>query len=1203
MKILFFLEPSLELNDPYFRYPTLRNVIKLQAHALVEQGHDVHVLAAEHLLLQAAKDGHEIPGPIGISSHSYTAACINIGQIPASRLKEPLQPELAAIIKTALPEGYEPDHVIIWESPAEYLKKVFPSAAVKYQMPGVFSRPPFGDSVTYTDKLLEPIPSEYCNGELFQVENLRKCVGEFYDDYNPFSKDIRNIRSSYDHIVLVPLQVDGYFMVDALENNFSTQFDFLVYVLENTPSDIAVIATQYKGRNGLGSVLNDGHIRYLKESYKNFVYLTKSDAVPYCSQYLAPHVDGIVGLSSSIIAHGALWQKPVLAFGRSHVSEFATADTFNKFVDQVRLHQAIDRDAEILSFVNASQISVSDILANPTRALGLDATVDSNINTCFEHLDFEAALASQPDTQRASYTKAIVDAARGCSVVSFDIFDTLLVRTYAKPVDVFEVVGARYADSLGLTAQLFTTYRRDAERRAFQQAVSAGRGEIHLQQIYDELARIIGVNPHDLDAVAQYEIEVELQCLTRREPVCAAFDKLKTQGKRIVLVSDMYLPSEVLRAALEQNGIEGYEKLYLSCDIGLKKHSGKLFEYVLSDLQIAADRVLHVGDNEHGDIKMAAAQGINTIHVMRPWDTFEKSALYENVWSSTSVRHELDLRRVLAVMAKDEYADAHVPTSWFDGDASKLGYFGLGPLLFDYTNWLIQMSVKNGTKKLFFLARDGKIMKEAYDLLAMNVPNAPKSEYLLCSRRAVNVANLTDGKALERLLELEYTTGTLAAYIEGRFGIPAHRIPKDILEKHGLELNTVVGTSSGIDAKPLVRDISPMILQNASEERALYLEYLRDVGFSGADISVVDIGYAGTMQESLLDLAGLEHLAGYYVVTFRPALDRMRRAPLSFYGYLGNFVDRHDTTQLWARHVPLYETMFSTEETSFMRFMVMEGRRVPVYMNAGRGDALRVDVVKNIRRGALRFIRSMTAAFGDEASTINIGPEKALKTLASYFAGPSKEDAKILQGVAFEDAYGGGRGTVILAQDRVPGEVWRAGRAALTGEDDRRGGRHSAVVNAAEPISGGVMFNANHLQTNIGLRERTSYRVPEGASDGMLCFGPYRRFERGKWTAVYVIHTDRSADVSLNIEVVMGQSDILSRQKLTSRTIEGVHSFSVDFDVPSTDRDIEFRVWVKDAASVAGLKVLSVSAYPSFEVVQKVPRKKFSLMGTKVGRA
>lgn len=1049
-----------------------------------------------------------------------------------------------------------------------------------YQMPGVFSRPPFGDSVTWVSKLLEPVNRELNAEYGDDIARLRGKVGEFYENKNPFIDDIGLLRSSYDRIVLVPLQVDGYFMVDALENNFSTQFEFLVYVLKNTPSGTAVVATQYKGRNGLGSVLSEIQIRYLKDLYPNFIYLTKADQIPYCSQYLVPIVDGVVGLSSSIIAHGALWQKPVLAFGRSHVSEFASKDTFEGFFGEVDKRQPVNRDKELQSFLAASQIPVNDILEDPTTVLGLEGGFILRPERHYEQLDFDAAVASQPFPVNETYKDIILNASKGCSVVSFDIFDTLLVRTHAQPSDVFEIVGGRYASELGVTVSLFSALRRDAERRAFQKAVDAGRGEITLKEIYADLADFLGREAGALEQVAQYEIEVEQNCLTRRESVCAAFDRLKAEGRRIILVSDMYLPPEVLTAVLKKNEITGYSKLYVSCDVGVKKHSGKLFDHVLDELQISSDQMLHVGDNEHGDIKMAQARGINTVHVKRPWEAFEQSALYQEVWSPTSSRHEMDLKRVLSVMAKDQFAEANQLSSWFHGDSKKLGYFGMGPLLFDYTNWLIRSSIDNGVKKLFFLARDGKIMKEAYDRLSAQVPGAPSSEYLLCSRRAVNVANLKDRNAIERLLEIEYTKGTLAEYVEHRFGIPAHKLPSDKLAKYGVAQDTSIGTHSKFDIKPFIREISDIILDNAAKERALYKEYLREVGFSGDGIAVVDIGYAGTMQESLCVLAGLERLDGYYVITFRSALERMRRAPLTFNGYLGNFIDRHDTTQLWARHVPLYETMFSTEETSFVRFMMLDNKRVPVYMAAGRGDEVRVNVVTGIRRGALRFIDSMVAAFGTQASTMDIGNEKALKTLAKFFANPKKEDAKILLGVAFEDAYGGGRGTILLAQQQVPGEVWHAGRSALdAGDRDRALKRKSSTAEEAT-ITGGVMLNASHLQTVIGERSRTAYRVPVGAEDGMLCYGPYRTFAAGRWMAVFVLHSDVKLEASLFLEVVKGQSEIISRQKLKSRVIDGTQSFYLDFEITDVNKTIEFRVWVKDARTVSGLKLLSVSAYP-----------------------
>lgn len=72
--------------------------------------------------------------------------------------------------------------------------------------------------------------------------------------------------------------------------------------------------------------------------------------------------------------------------------------------------------------------------------------------------------------------------------------------------------------------------------------------------------------------------------------------------KKIVLTSDMYLKSDVIEVILQKNKITGYDKIYLSSEIGLKKKTGDLFKYVINDNRVNNNEILHIGDNIEGDV-------------------------------------------------------------------------------------------------------------------------------------------------------------------------------------------------------------------------------------------------------------------------------------------------------------------------------------------------------------------------------------------------------------------------------------------------------------------------------------------------------------------------------------------------------------------------------------------------------------------------
>ncbi|EGY29226.1 hypothetical protein Rin_00008110, partial [Candidatus Regiella insecticola 5.15] len=60
----------------------------------------------------------------------------------------------------------------------------------------------------------------------------------------------------------------------------------------------------------------------------------------------------------------------------------------------------------------------------------------------------------------------------------------------------------------------------------------------------------------------------------------------------------MFLSEETIHSMLKDNGIEGYNKLYLSSARGLRKDTGDLYALMLKEEGIRGEEVSMFGDNE-----------------------------------------------------------------------------------------------------------------------------------------------------------------------------------------------------------------------------------------------------------------------------------------------------------------------------------------------------------------------------------------------------------------------------------------------------------------------------------------------------------------------------------------------------------------------------------------------------------------------------
>lgn len=1059
MDILFYVEPKIERNDPYFRLPTIRNSIIPQIEAARICGHRTFLVFGAHLLSRLQVDGLE--GKLGdygtIKDAQLSAISPSYRELAAKSLQNSFTEEqhgiLKDIITAAVPNDFLPELIVVWESAADYLRNIFPNAKIVYELPGPFSRAPFPDYTLFLPRLLKdclyrPTKSTEANFDEVRRQLLRGSLVK-----TGVSRRVNALRQKYKHLLLYPLQVDNYFMVDEVISEYGSQLGALEHVLSSVPSDFGIIATLYKSRSVATDSMTDAAVNYLRENYSNFIFDNDINGYENVSQCIVPLSDGVIVASSSVGFQAALWKKPLLTLGRSHLDLVSTATAVTEFVDQVHSRTDIDRDAALAFCISKYALATSLIKTDPMRFIQRILEVaesDSKFGSVPNINEAVSDLLSgirQESTKKGSKRDPLVekspfnvirDIAERRQIISFDIFDTLLVRPLAEPADLFRIMNDFVEEATGKRHVNFVDVRRAAEKRAFQIAITEGRQEIHISDIYKEVELSLGVSPDVSMRILQEEVRLETRLLYPRKCIVDIYHDFVSIGKDVHLISDMYLSEDTLSSVLRSNGITGYKSLFLSSSHNAKKQSGALFDVYKAALSKPVENMLHIGDNEIGDLKRPQDAGIKAAHLNRPWETFKKSLHYSQVWAKDEARHSLSLRAMLAVIANECYDDENVEKNClFPGGRYDLGFSAFGPLLLAYSHWLLKRSLNDGIKTLFFLSRDGLIMKQAYDIVARHVPEAPKSVYLYCSRRSANVAKLKTFEDIIDLSMVDFGKMTVERLLEVRFGISPVNIQLagvfPVYEK--LRYESVNNETRNI-LMPVLKELEALILSNAEMEREDYIAYLDSVGFLDTKPkAIVDIGYAGTMQESLYELTDRKNpISGYYLVTFRPAIERCEKKGLPTSGFFGDFIDRHDTHLTFCRHVPLYESFFSNDEASLKRIARISGNRfVPIFQPETAGESHRKVFSRQVHQGGLAFVHRFCSVFGDIQFTFDFEPMKSLRTLSEYFRNPTVQDARLMVGLIFEDNYGGGADKIILKADHKSPikSNWAQGEAIL----------------------------------------------------------------------------------------------------------------------------------------------------------------------------
>lgn len=205
--------------------------------------------------------------------------------------------------------------------------------------------------------------------------------------------------------------------------------------------------------------------------------------------------------------------------------------------------------------------------------------------------------------------------------VSFDIFDTLIKRPFYEPKDLFILLNKYFREyTNGVSGMDFSKIRVYCENLAREQIESEECQDVTLDEIYKTIEKQYGIEKDVIEKLKNKEIEYEIRFCDRRNTGYELYLLALAMGKKVIFTSDMYLSKEVIQKILEKNGYIDNEKLYLSSEIKLSKGRGDLFKYVLNNLQINPEEMIHIGDNYWSDVTKPKELGINAMHLPKAID-------------------------------------------------------------------------------------------------------------------------------------------------------------------------------------------------------------------------------------------------------------------------------------------------------------------------------------------------------------------------------------------------------------------------------------------------------------------------------------------------------------------------------------------------------------------------------------------------------
>ena len=467
---------------------------------------------------------------------------------------------------------------------------------------------------------------------------------------------------------------------------------------------------------------------------------------------------------------------------------------------------------------------------------------------------------------------------KSIKIVSFDVFDTLVLRKIAPP-DLVKVPSARIVSEIlgdyGKTAKPSECLKK---RTQIENHLKRKKPDVketnifHIKNIirnwfYSYLTEKI--REEHIRRVHAAEMKAELSVCYPNPEIHALLDALHDKGLQIIFVSDMYLALEDIRSILQSCRLDDYfDKGFVSSDVGLTKHSGLLFRHILNALSLEASQIVHIGDNLTADYLKPRELGIHSFvytdpeyhkwihHHHKLWHLSQKKPFWEGArWCEMTPPDSAARKKSVRDLP---YA---------------IGYWVLGPLFTTFTHEVLRRIISEDIQTVVFPAREGFLLRQLYEILAKAEigPKAPQANYIFLSRRSTFLASAP--RIGMRELTRGYEKSTSMRIILNKLNLDANLIEPLIDNFCYYRMDDIIDQPvKDTRLQEFIRHPKFIAFYNTERkrQRQLLTDYLDQFGFwQETRAAIVDVGWSGTIQESLAlafkDSDKMPALHGYYM--------------------------------------------------------------------------------------------------------------------------------------------------------------------------------------------------------------------------------------------------------------------------------------------------------------------------------------------------
>ena len=358
----------------------------------------------------------------------------------------------------------------------------------------------------------------------------------------------------------------------------------------------------------------------------------------------------------------------------------------------------------------------------------------------------------------------LMDAISSVDIVSFDLFDTLVMRKTMSYTDVFDLLELKL-QRLGIYIPDFAKLRLYAEKE-FSKTCAP-----RLEAVYERVFELAGGNFVTASELAEMEWEQDFDLLAARDDVRDVFKTVVEAGKKVVITTDSYYSREQIEQILEKFELNGFDNLFVSCEYGTAKTQG-LFDVVKQSY--TNQSILHIGDDEYADIDKAKEHGLKSFRIFSAVDLLDALGglgLDEAQTISDRVKVGLFLSRIFNSPFWFERESQPLSVK----DSADIGYLFCAPMITDFIIWMKEQIAAQSYHQILFGARDGYLVGRLFRMIDGNDVNhsvaiKSKSYYFLTSRTAAIRAGMESEDDIDYVDSMKFF-GSPEEALKVRFGI------------------------------------------------------------------------------------------------------------------------------------------------------------------------------------------------------------------------------------------------------------------------------------------------------------------------------------------------------------------------------------------------------------------------------------------------